>query len=211
MPQEVMPYYVICDVSRSMSGELIKIQQALERLKNDAIVDPVLDEFTLLSVITFSDEAKTVVPLAHPSEVFIPPLITIGGDANFGAAFEEYHRTFRADFARIRKEGQYVLRPCIFFLSAGPPADMDYLETFRSLLAYNPETKTGNRSFPYVMTFGFRDGTEKVMAELAYPDFGPERGRWFVGRPNVGEIMWSLFSVPARTLPISGRRFPDTL
>lgn len=211
MPQEVMPYYVICDVSRPMSGELLKLQQALERLKNDASVNPVLDEFTLLSVITFGDAAKTVVPLSRPSEVFIPQLITTGGDTNFGAAFEEYYWTFKADLARLRTEGKYVHRPCIFFVSAGDPADSDYLETFRSLLTYNPETGTGNRAFPYVMTFSFRDAAEKVMAELAYPDFGPERGRWFVGCPNLGEIMWSLFSVSARAMPVSGRRFPDTL
>lgn len=211
MPEEVVPYYVICDVSRSMSDDLVKLQDALENLKNDASMDPVLDEFTLFSLITFCEAAKTVVRLARPSEVVLPQLVTVDGDRNFGAAFEEYNRTFRADLARLRTEGQYVHRPCIFFLSAGDPADRGYLETFRSLLAYNRETRTGNHAFPYVMTFGFRDAKEKIMAELAYPDFGVERGRWFVGCPNVGEIMWSLFSASAHAVSVSGRRFPDTL
>lgn len=61
------------------------------------------------------------------------------------------------------------------------------------------------------MIFGFREVKEKVMAEFAYPDLGGKGEDGSVDCPDIGEIMWSSFSASARAMPVSGRRFPDTL
>ncbi|MEV6851588.1 VWA domain-containing protein [Actinoplanes sp. NPDC051411] len=203
--QLIMPFYIICDVSGSMYGDMKDLNAALNQLRSDIMSDPVVNDLTMLSVITFQSSAQTVVPLGAPSEINLPAL-SAGGGTNYGAAFREYHRAFEADRARLKAEGKKVYRPCVFFLSDGAPGDRDYLQTFRSLLAYDPQAKTGNKAFPYVVTFGFRDAPQEVMQQLAYPDFGGTRGRWFVSRSsNVGELLKSMTAAIGNTVISSGQ------
>jgi uncharacterized protein YegL len=202
--QLVMPFYVICDVSGSMSGDIAALQAGLEQLKADIMKDPVVDDLTMLSVIAFGTDAKTVVALAPPSEVVIPQLQLMGG-TDFGAAFREYHRAFEEDRARLKAEGKKVYRPCVFFLTDGEPWDKDYVQTFSSLLAYDPATNQGNRAFPYVVTFGFRDAPEDVIRGLAYPDFGSTKGKWFLARSsNISELLRSMTKAIGNTVVSSG-------
>jgi uncharacterized protein YegL len=202
--QLIMPFYLLCDVSGSMYGDMTDLNAALAQLRTDIMSNPVVDDLTMLSVITFASDARTVVPLAPPSQVQLPTL-TAGGGTNYSAAFREYHRAFEQDRARLKAEGKKVYRPCVFFLTDGAPGDPDYLQTFRSLLTYDPETKQGNRAFPYLVSFGFRDAPEQVMKQLAYPDFGRARGRWFVARTNrIGELLTSMTSAIGNTVISSG-------
>jgi uncharacterized protein YegL len=202
--QLVMPFYIICDVSSSMTGDMGELNTALKDLVSDIMSNPVIDDLTMLSVITFGSRAQTVAPLAAPSSITLPQL-TAGGGTNYGAAFREYHRAFEADRARLKGEGKKVYRPCVFFLSDGAPGDRDYKQTFRSLLGYDPQTRQGNKAFPYVVTFGFRDAPQQVMADLAYPDFGKSKGRWFLTRSNnVRELLRSMTSAIGNTVISSG-------
>lgn len=202
--QLVMPFYLLCDVSGSMYGDMADLNAALSQLCTDIMSSPVVDDLTMLSVITFASDARTVVPLAPPSQVELPTL-TAGGGTNYSAAFQEYHRAFEADRARLKAAGKKVYRPCVFFLTDGAPGDPDYLRTFRSLLGYDPATRQGNRAFPYLVSFGFRDAPERVMRELAYPDFGPARGKWFVARTNrIGDLLKSMTSAIGNTVISSG-------
>ena len=74
----------------------------------------------VLSLITFSDTARTSVTLAAPSAINLPTL-TAGGAASYSAAIREYHRVFEQDRARLKAEGARVLRPCVFFLTHETP------------------------------------------------------------------------------------------
>ncbi|HTJ71250.1 MAG TPA: hypothetical protein VL551_27150 [Actinospica sp.] len=202
--QLVMPFYIICDVSSSMSGDMGDLNKALNDLVNDIMRSPVVDDLVMLSVITFGSTAQTVVKLASPSSITLPTL-TSGGGTVYGAAFREYDRAFTADRARLKAEGKKVYRPCVFFLSDGAPGDRDYKQTFRSLFAYDPETRQGNKAFPYVVSFGFRDAPEQVMKDVAYPDFGKSRGRWFLSRSNrIGELLKSMTDSIGNTVLSSG-------
>lgn len=202
--QVIIPFYIICDVSGSMSGDMADLNAALAQLRTDIMNSPVVDDLTMLSVITFESSAQTVVPLAPPSQVVLP-VLTAGGGTNYSAAFREFHRAFEEDRARLEASGKKVYRPCVFFLTDGAPGDTDYLQTFQSLFAYDPETKQGNPAFPYLVSFGFRDASEEVMRQLAYPDFGRFRGRWFVARSgNVSQLLTSVTSAIGNTVISSG-------
>lgn len=144
----VMPFYLICDVSESMWGDMAHINDSLAKLKNNRMADPVIDDLAMLSVIVFGGEAKTVVPLAPPSEIELPTL-SEGGDTNFGTAFTEYHRSFEADMARLKAEGRVLYSPHVFFVTDGVPSDGGtYLRVFLALLTFDPATKQGNRAYP---------------------------------------------------------------
>jgi uncharacterized protein YegL len=179
--QIVMPFYLICDVSGSMWVDIPALNAGIAQLHRDIMRDPVVDDLTMLSIITFGDTARTVVPLSFPTEIQ-PPTLTSGGLTNYGPAFHEFHRTFEADRVRLRSEGKRVFRPCVFFLTDGEPTDGDYEQVFSSLLGYDHVNRQGNARYPYVTAFGFREATAETMATITYPSFGDKRGRCFLAR-----------------------------
>jgi uncharacterized protein YegL len=182
--QVVMPFYIICDVSGSMSGDLADLNAGVVELRDEIMKDPVADDLSMLSVISFGDTARTVAPLDFPSAVNLQPL-TCGGLTNYTAAFQEFHRAFEADRVRLKNEGKRVYRPCIFFLTDGVPTSKDHVQVFQQLFGYDPATKQGNSRYPYVTPFGFRGATEESMRAIAYPNFGEKKGRYFLAKSGV--------------------------
>jgi uncharacterized protein YegL len=179
--QVVMPFYILCDVSGSMWVDIPALNAGIAQLQQDIMRDPVVDDLAMVSVITFADTARTVVPLSFPSQIQMPTLVS-GGLTNFGPAFREFHRAFEVDRVRLKSEGKRIFRPCVFFLTDGEPTDGDYAQVFASLLGYDPAVKQGNPRYPYVTAFGFREATAETMATVTYPTFGDKRGRYFLAR-----------------------------
>jgi hypothetical protein len=202
----VMPFYLLCDVSGSMQRDIQELASAIEQLLRDIQKDPVVDDTTMLSIITFSGRATTIVPLSNPSDITLPKL-SAGGGTSYSAAFEEYHRAFESDRAHLKAQGVKVFRPCVFFLTDGEPGDRGtYLETFRRLLAWDPGRKEGNRAYPYFVPFGFRDATKEVIQPLAYPNFGKAKGRWFLSRSTrIHEILQAVVDVLGKSVVSSGQ------
>lgn len=179
--QIVMPFYIICDVSGSMWVDIPALNTGIVQLREAIMRDPVVDDLTMMSIITFADTAQTVVPLSFPTQVQVPTLVS-GGLTNYGPAFREFHRSFEADRVRLRAEGKRIFRPCVFFLTDGEPTDGDYEQVFGSLLAYDPASKQGNAAYPYLTAFGFREATAETIATITYPNFGAKRGHYFLAR-----------------------------
>jgi uncharacterized protein YegL len=199
--QVVMPFYIICDVSASMSGDMAAMNAGVTDLCKEIGQDPVADDLTMLSIISFGSAARTVVPLNFPTAVEMQPL-TCGGATNYTAAFQEFHRAFQADRARLKSEGKRVFRPCIFFITDGEPTSGDHLQVFRQLLGYDPNNKQGNPAYPYVTPFGFRAATEMTMKSLAYPDFGEKRGRYFLAKQgsSIPEMLKAMIGMIANSV-----------
>ncbi|KAB1906943.1 hypothetical protein F8279_12725 [Micromonospora sp. AMSO1212t] len=193
--QVVMPFYIVCDVSGSMCGDMADLNAGVTGLRQEIMKDPVADDLAMLSVIAFDDTARTVMPLNFPSAMELQTL-NCGGLTNYTAAFQEFHRAFEADRVRLKSEGKRVFRPCVFFLTDGEPTSRDHLQVFQQLLGYDPVTKQGNPRYPYVTPFGFRSATEESMKALAYPNFGEKKGRYFLAKQGA--------SVPSLLKAISG-------
>ena len=183
--QVVMPFYIVCDVSGSMAGDIGELNAGVTGLCQEIMKDPVADDLAMLSIIAFDDTARTVVPLNFPSAMEMRPLTCSGGLTNYTAAFQEFHRAFEADRVRLKNEGKRIFRPCIYFLTDGVPTSTDHKQVFQQLLGYDPATKQGNPRYPYVTPFGFRGATEDAVKAIAYPDFGDKKGRYFLARENV--------------------------
>ena len=146
--QIVMPCYVICDVSRSMPTMMLKLQQVLEGLTNDANNDPILDDYRRLRIVTFGGAAKMLARLFRPSEAQIPQLTTIGGGTNLGAAFEKYHRALEADMAGLTAEVQTATARAFSSLAT---VNLRTAITLKSFVRFWPTTQR-----PRVGTGSFR-------------------------------------------------------
>jgi hypothetical protein len=174
--QMVMPFYLVCDVSLSMTKEMPALNESIQRLRRAIVSEPAVDDVAHLGILTFSNEGKVVLPLSQMSERKVPAL-TVEGGTNYGAAFRALAQTITADNASLKAQGYKVYRPCAFFLSDGAPGDRDWQDTFRATLTYDPTTGVGMKGHPVFVPYGFRDAPEDVLRRLAYP---MGRAKWYL-------------------------------
>jgi uncharacterized protein YegL len=165
----VMPFYLVCDVSSSMSAEMHVLHRGISRLWESIVGDPLLDDETQLCLITFADDAKVLVGLTRPSENPIIPEFSAGGQAHYGAAFRTLAEEMTQDYAALRRDGWHSYRPCAYFLTAGEPADADWHETFQNTLTERPIGRRSLPTYPIFVPFGFRRSRPETLRRLAYP------------------------------------------
>src|SRR5262249_41099132 len=173
--QLVMPFYLLCDVSISMTDDMAALNEAVQRLRRAIVSEPAVDDVAHVGIMTFSDQGKMVAPLGQMSEHGVPAL-TVEGGTNYGAAFRLLAQTIAQDTASLKAQEYKVYRPCAFFLSDGAPLDPDWEATFRATLTYDPSTGMGMKGHPVFVPYGFRDAPEHVLRRLAYP---MGRAKWY--------------------------------
>jgi uncharacterized protein YegL len=201
--QIVMPFYIICDVSGSMTSDMPTLNDGLRRLHGSIVAEPEVDDVAQLCVMTFSDDAQVVLPMAQMSSGQQMPTLTVHGGTNYGAAFRELARAIERDAAELKRQGYQVFRPCAFFLSDGEPLDHDWFQTFTSTLTYNRQTGQGMRRHPIFVPFGFRDAREDDLRRLAYP---PEKGKWYHSKSHqIEETLKGMLGIIMKTVITAGK------
>jgi uncharacterized protein YegL len=196
-----MPFYLICDVSASMSGDMKALNDGLQRLRQAIVTEPVVDDVAQICIMTFSDSAKIVMPMSQMSEHKVPTLKVEGG-TNYGKAFRELAQAIGRDSARLKKLRYKVYRPCAFFLTDGLPNDRDWHKTFKGTLTYDPATKSGMRAHPIFVPFGYRSASPNVLAQLAYP-LG--RSKWYRAKDtSPQEALAGILKIIMHTVITSG-------
>lgn len=199
--QLVMPFYLICDVSYSMIGDMPALNESLQRLRRAIVAEPIVDEVAHICVMTFSDSAKVVMPLGQMSEQSVPTLSVEGG-TNYGAAFRELAHTIPRDAAALRQQGYKIYRPCAFFLTDGEPLDHDWWDTFKNTLTYDRNTGAGMKQHPVFVPFGFRQAPEDVLKKLAYP---LEKGKWYHSNSHdIEQALSGILNIIMKTVISSG-------
>jgi uncharacterized protein YegL len=200
--QLVMPFYLICDVSYSMSGDMTDLNAGLERLRRAIVTQPVVDDVAQICVMSFSDQAKVLLPLGQLSEAALPKLSVEGG-TNYGSAFRELAAAIGRDRAALKAAGYRIYRPCAFFLTDGAPTDRGWHQTFTSTLTYDQSTGQGMKSHPVFVPFGFRNAPERVMQQLAYP---PEKSKYYLARTHsIEDALAGILDTIMKTVVASAR------
>jgi uncharacterized protein YegL len=201
--QMVMPFYLICDVSYSMINDMAALNDCLQRLKNAIMAKPMVDDVARISIITFSDTAKVVMPLGHMGQQTVPTLSVEGG-TDYGAAFRELAHVIPADAADLKGKGYKIFRPCAFFLTDGEPVNdkNTWAQTFKDTLTYDRATGIGMKQHPVFVPFGFRDAPEDVLRKLAYP---LEKGKWYhTNSHDIEQALNGITSIIMKTVVSSG-------
>src|ERR1700728_2057767 len=133
--QIIMPFYLVCDVSASMSGDMPALNEGIRRLRRAIVAQPQVDDVAQIGIITFSTTAQVVLPLSQMSEEQMPTL-SAQASTHYGSAFRLLAQTIEQDIARLKAQRLKVYRPCAFFLTDGLPTDGSWLQTFTSTLTY---------------------------------------------------------------------------
>jgi uncharacterized protein YegL len=123
MPEQILPFYVVCDQSYSMADHLDALNDGLAQLHAAVGTDPVVADITRLCLIGFSGSAKVLQPLCRPSDVIGLTDLTTEAATSFGEAFRVLRDTIESDVDELKAASHKVFRPAVFFLSDGHPTD----------------------------------------------------------------------------------------
>jgi uncharacterized protein YegL len=200
--QLVMPFYLICDVSLSMKNDMPALNNHVRALRRAIVAEPVVDDVAQICVMSFSNDAKVVMPMGQMSAQQEVPELRVEGGTSYGAAFRGLAQAIGRDSAALRAHKYKVYRPCAFFLTDGQPNDRDWHQTFTSTLTYDQATGQGMKAHPIFVPFGFRDAREDVLRQLAYPK---DRGKWYHTKTHdVGQALKGILEIIMNTVVTSG-------
>ncbi len=129
-----LPVYVLLDVSGSMMGEPIEaVKNGIQTLSTALRKDPYALETAYISIITFSSEAKQVVPLTEVA-LFQPPTISAGGGTALGEVLGKVVECARNEVQKTSSAEKGDWKPIVFIMTDGIPTDeiKQGLEAFHS-------------------------------------------------------------------------------
>jgi len=160
----VFPFYLCLDVSQSMAGEPIaQVNAELPQIRTAVGQDPAVAEVIRFGIVTFSDVARTVLPLADLALVEAMPTVEAQGRTSYAAAFDHLRRVIEADYLAGHDSGERWYRPAVLFISDGRPTDPE--DRWRD--AHRRLVDPGWRRRPNILAFGFGDAVPEVLATVA--------------------------------------------
>jgi uncharacterized protein YegL len=160
----VFPFYLCLDVSASMAGApLDSVNEQMPALRTSVGEDPAIAEVIRFGVVTFSDVARTVLPLADLSLVEAIPEVHPEGRTSYAAAFEHLRQLIEADYLASRAGGDRWYRPAVVFISDGRPTD----EEPRWRAAHSALVDPSWKRRPNILAFGFGQADPHVLSVVA--------------------------------------------
>ena len=118
-----LPVYLLLDCSESMAGPAIEaVSRGVNTLVTELRGNPLALETAYLSVITFSREAKQVVPLTELLS-FQPPQLSVRTGTALGGALRVLMQCFKNDVIKTTATTKGDYRPLVFLLTDGQPTD----------------------------------------------------------------------------------------
>lgn len=160
-PDQVLPFYVLCDESFSMMDHLDALNEGLRELHRAVRDDPVVAERTRFCLIGFSGSAQVLVPLCRLNEVTEMSVLTTGAATNFGAAFTFLRQTIERDVHWLATRFRLVYRPAVFFMSDGQPTDP---ATWPAAFAALTDPSWSAR--PFLIAFGIGDADPATIGKI---------------------------------------------
>lgn len=159
--EHVLPFYVVCDVSFSMTDHLDALNDGLLELHRAVGTDPVVADRTRFCLIGFSESAEILLPLSQLSEITEISALTVRAATNFGAAFTLLREIIDRDVEMLKGQSHRVYRPAVFFLSDGQPTDP---ATWPA--AYAALTDSAWVARPNVIAFGVGDADPATIGRI---------------------------------------------
>ena len=118
-----LPVYLLLDVSGSMTGEPITaVQNGVQTMVSALMDEPQALETAYLSVITFSNSARQLIPLTELTQ-FTPPQLTAGGMTSLGEALKLTAECAEREVVKNTRDTKGDWKPLVFILTDGCATD----------------------------------------------------------------------------------------
>jgi uncharacterized protein YegL len=123
MKSDVLPCYVVCDMSFSMIDHIYELNAGLREFRGAVHADPSVASRVRVCVLGFAETPQVLQPLRPAAELIrLPPPRPTGG-TNFGSAFTLLREIIDRDVRGLKDQRLRVRRPVVFFTSDGRPTD----------------------------------------------------------------------------------------
>jgi len=123
MVSDVLPCYIVCDVSLSMADHIEEVNAGLREFRGAVHADRVAVTQVRVCLVDFAESPRVVQPLrpaVEPAEI-VRPRQESGTD--FGATFTLMRNTIERDVKVLEAQQIRVCRPVLFFISDGRATD----------------------------------------------------------------------------------------
>ncbi|MEU1207492.1 VWA domain-containing protein [Nocardia sp. NPDC005825] len=175
--RRVFPFYIVCDVSRSMwdpdfnPGQPITpldtIEQSLPDMLGVLADDPTTYDTAHLSVIAFGDSPVPVLPLTPLRSDPALPRLPRQGSTDYAQVFSFLNRMLRDDQQRFARAGLQSYTPVVFFLTDGNPQVNGQLQRDEVWLPVRHALEAPGHPFrPVVVALGIGEVTEGTVRQL---------------------------------------------
>lgn len=174
---KLLPFYVVVDVSVSMSGERIDAaNRILPEIVDALALDPILSDKVRIGLLDFAGDATVKLPLCDvlDEDFTVPRLQVRRGGTSYAAAFRLLRGETAANITQLKADRYQVHRPVAFFLSDGAPTDQEHAwkAAFADLV--------GERTYPNVVPFGVDQADGRTMQTLIHPAQGPKQTKMYL-------------------------------
>ncbi len=173
---KLLPFYVVVDVSYSMSGRKLQSANTIMPEIVDAIAqNPILSDKVRIGLVDFSDDARVQLPLCDVLEPSLTlPTLKVRGSTSYVAAFNLLRSEIAANIKQLKVDGYKVHRPAVFFLSDGEPTDKEsaWKAAFADLV--------GDKAYPNVIPFGVDDADARTLQALIHPSTGEKQMQMYL-------------------------------
>jgi uncharacterized protein YegL len=207
--RELLPFYLLVDVSWSMHGPKIKaVNQIMPELMDALAKNPIISDKVRFGLQDFAGTSRVVIPLSDLLDVGTLPTLECRMDGtNYAAAFDHLRATIAEDVGQLKADGFRVHRPGVFFVSDGEPQDdpQEWETAFERLTAYDHATREGFAYYPNLIPFAIDQADPETLIKLVHP---PDTMRMFVQKEdaNPGQAIAGLAQVLVRSVLKSGNQ-----
>jgi len=172
MGSDVLPCYLVCDVSFSMIDHLDELNAGLREFRGAVHAEPSVAARVSVCVVGFADVPCVVQPLCPANELAELSGPGPDGGSHFGSVFTLLRDTIDRDVRRLSAHRRRVRRPLVFFTSDGRPTDVDWPAAFAEL------TDPSRATCPEVVAFGIGAVDPATLSRIG-------TSRMFLGRDGV--------------------------
>jgi uncharacterized protein YegL len=143
-------------------GGIAAMNQALPDIHAELASDPLVSELCLIGLITFAETAEELMQLTKLSDVAAMPGLQARGQSEYGPVFTLLREVIERDVENLKFYGVKVIRPAVFFLTAGEPTDgPEWEDPYRSLM-----DKTTFRQYPNIIAFGVHGASASTIGKI---------------------------------------------
>jgi len=173
MGSEVLPCYVVCDVSLSMTDHMEEVNAGLREFRGAVHADATVGRLIRCSVVSFAEKPQVLQRLHPTANLTDLPMLEPCAGTNFGPAFTLLREAIDQDVTTLKSRKVSVHRPIVFFLSDGQPTDP---VTWPA--AYATLTDPAWTSRPNMIAYGLGDADQDTLTRIG-------TFRTFLGRDGV--------------------------
>ena len=161
----IRPFYIVCDTSvpNVDNGRIETINKSLPEIHDVIASYPALSNLLYISVITFSEVPKMLIPLSHSFDIQDMPEVAVESSAFYKRIFAFLKIVIKEDRVRLKENANEVLSPLIAFITDGQPSDDDWSKELLALENNSKMHPSLSGMQPFIHYFGVEQSCEEIL------------------------------------------------